>query len=83
MQSPAAETARNFHSPLDILLLKAGVPEKEAAAAAPRAVAKNTSRQNGNRIEAGSYTLRFDPATALPEAILSADGGSSSAQPIS
>ena len=61
-------------APWDILLLKAGVPEKEAAAAAPRAVAKNTVRQNGNRIEAGSYTLRFDPATALPEAILSADG---------
>lgn len=61
-------------APWDILLLKAGVPEKEATAAAPRAVAKNTVRQNGNRIEAGSYTLRFDPATALPEAILSADG---------
>lgn len=61
-------------APWDILLLKAGVPEKEATAAAPRAVAKNTVRQNGNRIEAGSYTLRFDSATALPEAILSADG---------
>lgn len=61
-------------APWDILLLKAGTPMKEAAPAAPRTAATDTVRQNGNRIEAGSYTLRFDPATALPEAILSADG---------